>query len=192
MIFVLSYFSRLVFIRFRSSLAAQGREKAEAHKNSAQRERPPRRHSFPLGARRLHYARERRLGRRRRRRRRAPQPLCEMGEGTCVAVDATFFPARARRRAVTPRPASPPVKPKSVSRIDAFVPLESPRAPRSLTRRIHEPPPTPTPPGTLREDRQGQAGEDQALRGRQEPPPFQAHGGEREEAPARGGPPRRD
>ena len=71
-----------------------------------------------------------------------------------------------------PRPASPPVKPKSVSRIDAFVPLESPRAPRSLTRRIFEPPPTPTPPGTLREDRQGQVGEDQALRGRQEPPRF--------------------
>jgi len=29
-----------------------------------------------------------------------------MGEGTCVAVDAAFFPARARRRAVDSRPAS--------------------------------------------------------------------------------------
>jgi hypothetical protein len=191
MIFVLSYFLRLVFIRFPKQFGSSRLRKGGSAQKTAQRERPASA-SFPLGARRLRYARERRLGRRRRRRRRAPQPLREMGEGTCFAVDAAFSPARARRRAVTPRPASPPVKPKSVSRIDAFVPLESPRAPRSLTRRIFEPPPTFTPPGTLREDRQGQAGEDQALRGRQEPPPFQAHGGEREEAPARGGPPRGD
>ena len=45
MIFVLSYFLRLVFIRFRSSLAAQGCEKAEAHKKQRSANDPPRRHS---------------------------------------------------------------------------------------------------------------------------------------------------
>ena len=91
-----------------------------------------------------------------------PSPYVKW-ERVRVSLSTRLFIPRAREGGrSTPRPVSPQarVKPKSVSRIDAFVPPESPRAPLPLTRPTHETPPTSSLPGTLREDRQGEAGQD--------------------------------